>query len=145
MSDKKLEIYKQNSEHFRSLNSKLWNVPAIAMTINGGLWIAIGKMPLESWAFAGIALFAAVCDLCLIPVLFRVRKVMDIYLKLILDFEDEPPRPGFGVVKLFTAMLAMAAGINIVLAVSAVVGLDANFFFLEVGAESIPMNSNGTN
>ena len=128
MSDKELEIYKQNCEHFRSLNGKLWNVPAIAMTLNGGLWFAIGKMPLENWAFGGIALLAAACDLCIVCVLFRVRDVMEILLKKTLEFEAEAPRPGYGVVKLFAAMIIMAAGINVILALSAFHGLDMNLF-----------------
>ncbi|WP_320171209.1 hypothetical protein [Maridesulfovibrio sp.] len=141
--EKELEIYKQNCEHFRSLNAKLWNIPAIAMTLNGGLWLALGKIPLTSWAFFGIAMIAVICDICLIPVLLRVRGVMDILLNKTLTFEDEPPRSGYGVVKLFAGLLILAAIINLILAASALLGLDVNFYFSNANPVTI-MQSNGT-
>jgi hypothetical protein len=81
--------YEQNFEHARALNAQMNQVPALAMTLTGGLWFGAGvtsDLPVE-FRFA-LMLFAGLCDLALILAILRIRDVFESYLEKI-----EPFRP----------------------------------------------------
>lgn len=75
-----LAAYNQNSENFRSLNTLMWQIPLIAMTLTGGLWFGVSKV--EGMPGLRIALLLLACagDLGLIIVLERLRFIMGRYL-----------------------------------------------------------------
>lgn len=90
--------FEHNYEQFRSLNQTMWQVPVIAMTINGGLWYAAATITTSKWVPVFSLLLAFVFDLALICVLIRVRYVMGTYLTKIEEFskKDFVTAPGTG-------------------------------------------------
>lgn len=79
--------YEQNFEQARTLNSQMNQVPALAMTLTGGLWFGAGvtsDLPVE-FRFA-LLLFAGLCDLALILAILRIRDVFESYLEKIEPF-----------------------------------------------------------
>ena len=110
--------YEQNYQQFRSLNQSMWQVPIIAMTLNGGLWFAAATMHgLET--FKGPLFFlSAVFNISLIFVLIRVRYVMGSYLDALREFHPAAfvSAPGnkwyngnLTVVRAFSAALGLSA------------------------------------
>ncbi|MEK9212859.1 hypothetical protein [Sphingomonas sp. 2378] len=75
-----LAAYNQNSENFRSLNSLMWQIPLIAMTLTGGLWFGVSKVEGMPGLRVSLLLLAAGCDVGLMIVLQRLRFVMGEYL-----------------------------------------------------------------
>jgi SAM-dependent methyltransferase len=75
-----LAAFNQNSEHFRSLNQLMWQIPLIAMSLTGGLWFGVSKVEL-SWVFqASLLLLAVVGNIGLAIALQRLRFIMSKYL-----------------------------------------------------------------
>lgn len=75
-----LAAYNQNSENFRSLNTLMWQIPLIAMTLTGGLWFGVSKVEGMPGLRIALLLLAGACDLGLIVVLERLRFIMGRYL-----------------------------------------------------------------
>lgn len=92
--------YEQNFAQARSLNSQLNQVPALAMTLTGGLWFAAGAIKhLDPMIRFGILLFAGLCDIALALAALRIRDVFSSYLECIKRFsldgfaKGEPENP----------------------------------------------------
>lgn len=71
--------YQENASHLRSLNQFLWQVPAIAITLTGGLWFGVTRIDIilaKQWLLT----FAAVSDFILVFVILRVRFLFGQYL-----------------------------------------------------------------
>jgi len=82
--------YEQNCETFRALNTLMWQVPIIAMTITGGLWFGIGSVSgLGIAAKGGVLLLSFIVNYGLIVVLRRIRYVMTEYLKITEKFNPD--------------------------------------------------------
>lgn len=82
--------YVQHSESFRHLNSQMWQVPIIAMTLTGGLWFGVFSSKIISdFVSGGLLVFAGICDLLFILVLFRVRFIMTLILEKLKLFNPE--------------------------------------------------------
>jgi 2-polyprenyl-3-methyl-5-hydroxy-6-metoxy-1,4-benzoquinol methylase len=121
-----LAAFNQNSETFRALNSLMWQVPLIAMTLTGGLWFGVASIAKESGfsllrpALLGLA---GLGDLLLIIVLERLRHIIAEYLGWLKTANPDGfvAADGRGlkskkVVKTcFQLMLGFAAGISFVL------------------------------
>lgn len=78
-----LAAYNQNSETFRALNSLMWQIPLIAMTLTGGLWFGVSSISKDSgltFLRPGLLLLAGVGDLVLIVILERLRHIIEEYL-----------------------------------------------------------------
>lgn len=120
--EKKLEIYKQRCEHFRSLNEIMWRIPVMVMTITGGLLFGVAKFEMSDFSKAALLIFAALINIIFSNVLWRLRDVMDIILLKINHYEGEQHKRGFVVVKWFIAGMV----------VSAVACLGAAFYVKEV-------------
>lgn len=87
-----LAAYNQNFENIRALNTLMWQIPLIAMTLTGGLWFGVSSVSKEGGlSLLRIALLgvAAVGDLLLILVLERLRHIIGEYLSWL---EDAYPR-----------------------------------------------------
>ena len=83
-----LAAYNQNFENIRALNTLMWRIPLIAMTLTGGLWFGVSNVPKEGGlSLLRIALLgvAAVGDLLLILVLERLRHIIGEYLSWLED------------------------------------------------------------
>lgn len=83
---KQLSAYNQNTESFRALNQQMWQIPLISMTLTGGLWFGVSKSetsPLFQICLLGLA---AVGNVGLLVVLFRLRYVMQRHLEWLEAF-----------------------------------------------------------
>lgn len=76
-----LESYKQNFETFRSLNSLMWQIPLIGMTLTGGLWFGVSRVGDSFGISVGLLSLAVVGNVCLAVILQRLRYIMGQYLK----------------------------------------------------------------
>lgn len=76
----KVQAYEQNYEQFRSLNQIMWQIPVLAMTLTGGLWLGVSSIQDTPLLFSALLLTAFFGNLCLVAILFRFRHVMGCYL-----------------------------------------------------------------
>lgn len=82
--------YQQNSEHARSLNTQMHRIPALAMTLTGGLWFGAGiTANLQDEIRFALLMFAGLCNLCLTLAVLRVRDVVASYLEKIQAYHPE--------------------------------------------------------
>ncbi|MBP2614111.1 class I SAM-dependent methyltransferase [Agrobacterium pusense] len=79
-NQKMLAAYGQNSESFRSLNQQMWQIPLISMTLTGGLWFGVSKADASPFFQVSLLALAAIANLGLLIVLFRLRYVMQRHL-----------------------------------------------------------------
>jgi hypothetical protein len=107
----KQDIYKQLCEEFRSLNSIFWRVPTIAMTLNGGVGLALGSVRLTPAMQIALLVFVAVCNFSFVAILLRLRmQIMEELLQRIGELERRPKRPGRYRVMMIFAFLLVVAG-----------------------------------
>jgi hypothetical protein len=114
--------YEQNFEQARALNSQMNQVPALAMTLTGGLWFGAGVtsgLPVE-FRFA-LLIFAGLCDVALILAILRIRDVFQSYLEKLKEFcpagfaSGVPSRPkmpwlgSYSMVSIYSALILLAA------------------------------------
>ncbi len=111
----KVEIYKQLCEEFRSLNGIFWRVPTIAMTLNGGVALALGSVRLTHPMQVALLVFVGICNFSFILILWRLRmQVMESILDRIRELEHRPkPRGRFHIMFVFMALLFVAGTFSI--------------------------------
>lgn len=80
-TDLSVVAYEQNYTHFRALNSIMWQIPVLAMTLTGGLWFGVSKIQTNFLLVSVLLLTAVIGNLALALVLIRFRHVMGCYLK----------------------------------------------------------------
>lgn len=78
--------FEQNSEHLRSLNGLMWQVPLIAMTLTGGLWYGIAQLQPNSTVALSLLILATATDFLLIFVMLRMRFIFGRILQKTRDF-----------------------------------------------------------
>ena len=119
--------YTQNAENFRSLNTLMWQVPVIAMTLTGGLWYSVlTAKELTPLAARGILIFSSLADLGLALVLVRIRNIMEGHLISMESFftNGYPRQPNHWlgrvpvfrskvVMRIFVILLVIAASFSI--------------------------------
>lgn len=119
-----IAAYNQNWETFRSLNSLMWQIPLIAMTLTGGLWFGVSTVKDMPYFAAGLLLLAGCGNIGLMLTLRRLRYIMEQYLDWSkTTYRDghvsAPGGPWFTgnqtVRFIFQVLLAMAAIISFVL------------------------------
>lgn len=119
-----LAAYNQNWETFRSLNSLMWQIPLIAMTLTGGLWFGVSTVKDMPYFAAGLLLLAGCGNIGLMLALRRLRYIMEQYLDWSkttyrAGHVSAPGQPWFTgnetVRFIFQMLLAMAAIISFVL------------------------------
>ncbi|MER8382188.1 methyltransferase domain-containing protein [Mesorhizobium sp. M1399] len=84
-----LAAFNQNAEHFRSLNTLMWQVPLIAMTLTGGLWYGVSTSPSSRVIQICLLGLATIGNFGLFVALSRIRFIMGRYLEW---FEKSYPR-----------------------------------------------------
>jgi len=132
MDDKEIEFetsktcYQEHSKSFRALDQHLWKIPAIAMTLTGGLWFAVANINMagKEW----LLFLAAISDFGLILVLFRIRFIMSRILEKLADFSAQWHVSATGPL-LWQRPLLMVVVYSILLAVA---GFISMFFFFEL-------------
>ena len=107
--EKEKIIYQENCTNFRHLNEILWRVPVLAMTLTGGLWFGIASLNISNNIRIVLLLLSCVANLIFIVVLFRLRKIMDRYLRDIRNFENKELSHGYIVVSFFSLLLFVSA------------------------------------
>lgn len=116
--------YNQNWETFRSLNSLMWQIPLIAMTLTGGLWFGVSTVKDMPYFAAGLLFLAGCGNVGLMLTLHRLRYIMAQYLDWSkttyrAGHVSAPGGPWFTgnetVRFIFQVLLAMAAIISFVL------------------------------
>lgn len=75
-----LAAFNQNFETFRALNSLMWQIPLIAMTLTGGLWFGVSKVEAAPVFRLGLLALAFLGNIGLIVVLERLRFIIGKYL-----------------------------------------------------------------
>ena len=75
-----LAAYNQNWETFRSLNSLMWQIPLIAMTLTGGLWFGVSKVKDMPYFAVSLLVLAGCGNIGLMLTLRRLRYIMERYL-----------------------------------------------------------------
>jgi hypothetical protein len=79
--------YVQNFEQFRNLNAQMNHVPALAMTLTGGLWFGAGATEnLDLEIRFALLMLAGFNNLALILIVYRIRDVLESYLERIETF-----------------------------------------------------------
>ncbi len=77
-------------EQFRNLNAQMNHVPALAMTLTGGLWFGAGATEnLDIEIRFALLMLAGFSNLALILIVYRIRDVLESYLERIETFH--PP------------------------------------------------------
>lgn len=125
-SDEKFErdklCFEQNSETFRSLNQIMWQIPAIAMTLTGGLWFGASIVEVKHFTYLLLSL-AAIGNTGLALALHRMRFLIGEHLKKMREFHPTGFVEGEGgglfegrkvVVRTFQALLLLSAVISMV-------------------------------
>lgn len=120
--ERHLATYNQNSEHFRGLNSQMWQIPIIGMTLTGGLWFGVSNVKDSPLFQMGLLLLAAAGNIALILVLFRLRFVMGAYLKWLNDNEPSGRINADGT-RFFEQSMFVRTVFQIVLLLAAVISL----------------------
>jgi hypothetical protein len=117
--------YDQQSESYRSLNSQMWQVPLLGMTLTGGLWFGITSSNVDDSASAWILSFCGICDFSLILIIWRVRIILELIITKLNEFntdfaivsEDAKTFPLFKIEKLvawlFSFMLFLAGSLSL--------------------------------
>jgi hypothetical protein len=116
--------FKENCQFARGLNTQIMQIPAFAITLTGGLWFAAMTRDVENLARIVLFSFAAIADLALILVLFRLRDVMQSYLEKAKSFNEaafsngipeKPLIPWLGrhaMVRIYGLILLFAAAVS---------------------------------
>lgn len=79
--------YVQNFEQFRNLNAQMNQIPALAMTLTGGLWFGAGATEhLDIEIRFALLMLAGFGNMALILVVYRIRDVLESYLERIEAF-----------------------------------------------------------
>jgi hypothetical protein len=88
--DRHRVTYEQNFAQARNLNVQMNRVPALAMTLTGGLWFGAGftEHLSKEMRFA-LLIFAGLSDLALIFAALRIRDVLESYFEKLKDFYPE--------------------------------------------------------
>ena len=121
--------YEQHSESFRNLNTQMWQVPIIAMTLTGGLWFGIFSSNLNTHTTTALLIFCMLCDILFIVILRRVRLIMTCLIEKLVLFNEgyaiNPKESGNAdfltkrdnlVITLFSIMLGAAALLSFIAA-----------------------------
>lgn len=114
--------YVENCAQFRELNAQMNRVPALAMTLTGGLWFGAGATEnLDVAIRFGLLILAGFSNLALILIAYRIRYVMESYLDRIEKFHlasfagGSPRNPGlpwlgsYSMIAIFCAFMLLAA------------------------------------
>lgn len=114
--------YSENCQQFRALNTQMNQIPALAMTLTGGLWFGAGiKENLDTEIRFALLIFAGLSNVALILIVIRIRDVLQSYLDKIKAFDPSnfvdgrPEKPrvawlgNYSMVTIFCMLMLQAA------------------------------------
>lgn len=117
--------YSENFQQFRALNTQMNQIPALAMTLSGGLWFAAGVSEnLDTEIRFALLMLAGLSNMALTLVVVRIRDVLQSYLDQIEAFHPPsfaggtpktPRAPWLGsysMITIFCALMLLAAGFS---------------------------------
>lgn len=114
--DRETVCYQQNFQQMRSLNTQMNHVPALAMTLTGGLWFGAGVTEhLDIEIRFALLIFAGLCNIALILTVLRIRDVIESYLEKIKEYSPEsfadskPKKPKLPWLQDYSMILTYAA------------------------------------
>lgn len=77
----RVEIYKEQYAHFRSMNDILYKIPPLFTAILGGLWyFAALNLERDKWISCAVFAFAAIASICFVNVMQRFRMAFNSYI-----------------------------------------------------------------
>ncbi|MDC6668579.1 hypothetical protein OEZ84_28000, partial [Leclercia adecarboxylata] len=86
----RVEIYKEQYAHFRSMNDILYKIPPLFTAILGGLWyFAVLNLEKDKWISCAIFAFAAVASVCFVNVMQRFRMAFNSYIDNLNQMDGE--------------------------------------------------------
>ncbi len=102
--------YEQLAEDFRSLNQLFWRIPAIAMTVNGGVGVAVGSLNITESMQTVLFLFLVMCNIGFILITLRIRvHVMERLLSQMREMEGNKIASGsFSIAYIFAVFFIIA-------------------------------------
>lgn len=114
---RKLELqYLEAGQHLRSLNQLMWQVPSMAIATTGGLWYGATTVEFDitrTW----VLVFTAIINFLTIPILLRIRSVIEKHISFQVEFSDSSPPNNFWkktVITCWSLALLVAASISLV-------------------------------
>ncbi|ABA72480.1 hypothetical protein K7459_06550 [Pseudomonas fluorescens] len=111
---KKEELsYVEAGQHLRSLNQQLWQVPSMVIAITGGIWFGAASITSDMPKVLALS-FAAAVNILTIPIIIRLRHLIQKYIKLQLAFMNkEDGKGGRTVITCWILLLSIAACLSI--------------------------------
>lgn len=112
---KKEELsYLEAGQHLRSLNLQLWQVPSMVIAITGGIWYGAASVSADMPKMLAL-LFAAAVNVLTIPIIIRLRQLVQKHIKIQLAFNNTNDIKGtYTVVTCWILLLVTAACLSVV-------------------------------
>jgi hypothetical protein len=86
----KVDIYKEQYAHFRSMNDILYKIPPIFTAVIGGLWyFAVTNLDTDKWVSCGVFAFSAITSTCFVNVMQRFRSAFNAYIENLNKMDGE--------------------------------------------------------
>jgi hypothetical protein len=106
--------YLEAGQHFRALNQLLWQIPGMVIAVTGGIWYAASTVQAEV-PRAVAFYFAGIFNILTIPILIRLRWLIERQIALQLQFEGVPQKRGFRylVIGCWTVLMATASIVSV--------------------------------
>jgi hypothetical protein len=78
----RLDVYKEQYAHFRSMNDILYKIPPLFTVVLGGLWyFAVQNIEKDKWVSCAVFAFAAVAGISFVNVMQRFRIAFNAYIE----------------------------------------------------------------
>lgn len=112
---KKEELsYLEAGQHLRSLNLQLWQVPSMVIAITGGIWYGAASVSADMPKMLAL-LFAAAVNVLTIPIVIRLRQLVQKHIKIQLAFNNINDIKGtYTVIACWILLLFTAACLSVV-------------------------------
>lgn len=111
--------YLEAGQHLRALNQIMWQVPGMAIAVTGGLWYGVTTVEADLPKIFAL-IFVAIVDAITIPIIWRLRGVIDIQIKVQRSFSPSLPQVKKErdrvVVSCWAFILALAATLSVIAA-----------------------------
>lgn len=77
----RVDIYREQYAHFRSMNDILYKIPPLFTAILGGLWyFAVINLEKDKWIACAVFAFAAIGSVCFVNMMQRFRLAFNSYI-----------------------------------------------------------------
>jgi hypothetical protein len=77
----RLDIYKEQYAHFRSMNDILYKIPPMFTAVLGGLWyFAVQTLEKDKLVSCAVFAFSAIASVCFVNIMARFREAFNAYI-----------------------------------------------------------------